>query len=83
MIPLFGAHYRVYRLAAALARLRDMPAGATLTLTKAARLLGIKETAVRALVQQYAPTASLDRNTIEAATLRQIVRMAYQARKQW
>ncbi len=83
MIPLFGAHYRAYRLAAALARLRDMPVGATLTLTKAARLLGIKETAVRALVRQYAPPTTLDRNTIDAATLRQVVRMAYQARKQW
>jgi len=83
MIPGFGAHYRVYRLTAALARLRDMPAGTIMTLAKAARLLGIKEAAVRTLVSQYAPTTALDRNTISAETLRQVARMAYQARKQW
>ena len=82
MGPLFGAHYRVYRLKVALDRLRHMPVGATLKLSRAAHLLGTSESAVHSLVQRYAPGATLDGDTIGVATLRHVVRMAYEARKQ-
>jgi hypothetical protein len=82
MGPLFGAHYRVYRLKVALDRLRDMPVGTTLRLSRAAQLLGTSEATVRTLAQRYAPGATLDGDTIGVATLRHVVRKAYEARKQ-
>ncbi len=81
MIPLFGAHYRVYRLRAALDRLRTMPTGTRLTVAKAARLLGVSEAALRTLTQRYAPPAALDGGAIDAVALRDAVRKAYEARR--
>ena len=81
MIPGFGAHYRLYRLSAALDRLRAMPPGTTLAMTKAATLLGVSETAVRQLVARYAPDATLDGNRISAARLRHAIRLAHDAAK--
>ena len=82
MNPLFGPHYRAYRLAAAMDRLRAMPAGTTLTVTKAAHLLGISEAAVRALVKRHSPETVSNGTTIGAATLRHVVRLAYEAHKE-
>ena len=81
MIPLFGAHYRLYRMQAALDRLNKMPAGARLPLAKAAHLLGTSEATVRRLVQRYAPGTSLADNAVGAAALRHILRQAHAARK--
>jgi|GEM_PF-2654368 len=55
MISGFGAHYRLYRLASALDRLRDLPPNTQISLAKAGRLLGMKETDVRTLLQRHAP----------------------------
>jgi hypothetical protein len=81
MIPGFGGHYRLYRLAAALDRMRDMPPGSKLPLAKAAHLLGTTEAQVRKLVQRYAAADALDGNLIGVATLRHVIRQARAARK--
>lgn len=82
MIPAFGAHYRAYRLIAALRRLRDMPPGTTVTFAWASRLLGVREAHIRALVRRYAPGSAADGATIGVALLRHVLRQAYEARKQ-
>jgi hypothetical protein len=81
-MPIFGSHYRAYRLAVALQRLRDMPTGTVLTLTKAAHLLGVSEAALRRLVARYAPATTLSENKIKATVLYHVVHTAYQQRKQ-
>ena len=81
MIPLFGAHYRVYRLRAALDRLRSMPAGTRLTVAKAARLLGVSKAALRTIIQCYAPAGAMGGDAIDAAALRDAIRKAYEARR--
>ncbi|HEX6287546.1 MAG TPA: hypothetical protein VFZ66_00070 [Herpetosiphonaceae bacterium] len=81
MIPGFGGHYRLYRLAAALDRLRALPPNATISLAKAAHLLGASEAHMRKLVQRYAGSDALDGNTVRVAALRQAIRQAREARK--
>ena len=81
-MPIFGSHYRAYRLAVALQRLRDMPTGTLLTRTKAAHLLGINEAALQRLIARYAPNTPPGENTISSTVLYHAVRMAYQNRKQ-
>jgi hypothetical protein len=81
MIPLFGAHYRMYRLRAALDRLSNMPAGTRLTVAKAAHLFGVSEAALRRLAQRHAPPGALDGGTIDAGALRQAARNALAARR--
>ena len=81
MIPGFGAHYRVYRLLVALDRLAGLPPGARLSLKRAAHMLGVSETNVRALIKRYAATDGVDGSTVDAAALRRAIRQAYEARK--
>lgn len=80
MIPGFGAHYRAYRVRAAIERLRAMPTGTTLSFTKAAHLLGVPERAVRALVRRSSPTAA-DSQSLSATTLLDALRQS-QVRRQ-
>jgi len=80
MIAGFGGAFRKYRLAAALNWLRDMPEGSKLTLARAADLLGVSETTLRTLVDRYTSTDDLDADTIDAATLRHVIRTLYEAR---
>ena len=82
MIPGFGGLFRKYRLATTLRWLRDMPEGTSLTISKAADLLGVSQDTVRTLVERYAPTADLDGDTIGAATLHYVVRMLYEGQGQ-
>jgi hypothetical protein len=77
----FGPQYRLYRLAIALDRLRDMPSGTMLTLTKAAHLLGTNEATLRRVIARYAQDEQLEGNRIRAATLRAVVRKAHDERK--
>jgi len=76
MISGFGAHYRLYRLASALDRLRDLPPNTQISLAKAGRLLGMKETDVRTLLQRHAPHEQIERNRVSAATLRHVIMQA-------
>ena len=80
MSPIPGRHHRRHRLAAAHDQLHDMPDGMMLTLRKAARLLGTTEPAVRRLVATHVHAAAVVRNMVSVATLREVVRMQYQAR---
>ncbi len=79
MIANFGAHYRSYRLAAALDRLRELPPTTNLPLQKAARLTGIKEDSLRAVISRHrAPNVS-ERHGVNVGTLRAIIREARNA----
>ena len=66
MIPSFGAHYRAYRVRAAIERLRAMPSGTTLSYTKAAHLLGVPEATVRDLLRRAGRLPPDDRLTAQA-----------------
>lgn len=81
MIPGFGAHYRMYRLAVALDRLRDMPPTTKITPGWAARVLGTTEVAVRGLISRYVPSAAANADSFTVATLRHAVQMAWEARR--
>ncbi|HSH78160.1 MAG TPA: hypothetical protein VLA19_06475 [Herpetosiphonaceae bacterium] len=80
MIPFSGAHHRLIRLKAALARLNSLPVGSRITLTRAAHLLGISDTRLRALVRRYGGSTALENNAVGVATLRSVLRKAYEAR---
>ncbi len=82
MIPGFGAHYRVYRLVVALDRLGAMPPGTTLSMSKAAHLLGTSEKTIRQLLQRFEPAADTAGEKIDARVLRRIIRKLYETRKQ-
>jgi hypothetical protein len=73
--------YRLYRLAAALDRLNALPPQSRLSLQKAAHLLGVSETQLRTLVRRYGPADAIDGKLIGAATLRQVIRQAREARR--
>jgi AraC-like DNA-binding protein len=73
--------YRRYRLAAALDRLNALPPQSQLSLTKAAHLLGISETQLRALLRRYGPASANEGKLIGAATLRHVIRQAREARR--
>ncbi len=81
MIPFSGAHHRLIRLKAALARLNSLPAGSRITLTRAAHLLGISNTRLRALVRRYGGSTALENNSVGVATLRSVLRKAHAARR--
>ena len=82
MIPGFGAHYRIYRLAVALDRLRSMPAGTRLPLRRAAHMLGVSEATIRTMLQRYGGPAALEGGSVEVGAFRRAVRQVYEARKQ-
>ncbi len=70
--------FRRYRLAAALDRLRDMPAGTRVSVAWAARLLHIPEARMQELVRRYGGEIAPDA-TINIATLRYVIRRAHDA----
>ena len=80
MIPGFGEHYRRYRLLASIDRLKTYPPGSTITIAKAAHLLGVSESAMRVLINRYAPNSAGDEAKITAATLLAVLRQAYPPR---
>jgi len=80
MVPFSGAHHRLIRLKAALAKLNSMPAGTRITLSRASHLLGISGTRLRTLVRRYGGSTALENNSVGVATLRSVLRKAHEAR---
>lgn len=80
MIPGLGGHYRRYRLLATIDRLKRYPPGSTITIAKAAHLVGVTDATLRVLIGRYAPNSSGDGPKITVAILLAVLRQAYAAR---